>query len=208
MKLRSNDIQDGQAIDPMFAFGRLHDSEHMSLSSNLNPHLCWSGAPEGTRSYVLLCIDPDVPSVADNVNQENVFIDFNLPRVDFYHWVVAGISPGVTEIAQGDYSDSVVSGGKQQSKGPGDSRQGLNDYTSFMAGGPMAGNYFGYDGPCPPWNDERLHHYHFIVYALDVGQLVLPDAFDGRDVQQAMQGHVLDHADITVKYTLNPQVVI
>lgn len=42
---------------------------------------------------------------------------------------------------------------------PAGSRQGLNDYTAFMAGSEMAGDYFGYDGPCPPWNDERLHHY-------------------------------------------------
>jgi phosphatidylethanolamine-binding protein (PEBP) family uncharacterized protein len=38
-----------------------------------------------------------------------------------------------------------------------------------MAGNPdMAGQYFGYDGPCPPWNDERMHHYIFTIYALDI----------------------------------------
>jgi phosphatidylethanolamine-binding protein (PEBP) family uncharacterized protein len=33
-------------------------------------------------------------------------------------------------------------------------------------------NYGGYDAPCPPWNDARLHHYHFIVYAIDAPTLV------------------------------------
>ncbi len=208
MRLRSDDIADGDLIDPKFAFGKSHPSERMQVSTNINPHLSWSGAPEGTRSYVLLCVDPDVPAVADNVNQENVFIDFNLPRVDFYHWVMVDIDPSTTGLAQGSCSREVTPGGKANPAGPEGSRQGLNDYTAFFAGGPMSGKYFGYDGPCPPWNDERLHHYHFIVYALDVDTLDLPDHFDGRDVKAAMEGHVLDHADITGKYTLNPQVII
>ncbi len=206
MRLDSNDIHTGQLIDPKFAFGQQHASEHMTLSSNLNPHLRWSGAPEGTRSYALLCVDPDVPSVADNVNQENVFIDFNLPRVDFYHWVMIDIDPGIHELAQGSCSNGVTSGGKKNPPGPPGSRQGLNDYTSFMAGGPMAGQYFGYDGPCPPWNDERLHHYHFTVHALAVASLSLPAVFDGRDALQAIQAHSLGHADIIGKYSLNPHV--
>lgn len=206
MRLDSNDIHDGELIHPRFAFGKMHPDEHMELSTNLSPHLAWSGAPEGTRSYVLLCVDPDVPSVADDVNQENVYIEFNLPRVDFYHWVMINIDPSITELAQGVCSTEVTPNGKQNPPGPSGARQGLNDYTSFMQGSPMEGEYFGYDGPCPPWNDERLHHYHFIIYALDVEKLELPEKFDGRDVREAIQKHVLDHADITGKYTLNPHV--
>jgi len=208
MKLSSEDIQDGQAIDARFAFGKPHTSEHMALSNNLNPQLSWTDMPEGTRSLVLLCIDPDVPSVADNVNQDNVFIDVDLPRVDFYHWVMVDIATSITHIAQGVCSSEVTSGGKQKPAGPSGTRQGLNDYTSFMAGSPMQGQYFGYDGPCPPWNDKRLHHYQFTIYALDIDQLDLPEVFDGRDVSQAIQGHLLGQASITGKYTLNPQVAV
>lgn len=206
MRLDSNDIHDGCLVHPKFAFGKPDADEHMTLSSNISPHVSWSGAPEGTRSYVLLCVDPDVPSVADDVNQENVYIDYNLPRVDFYHWVMINIAPSINEIAQGSCSAAVTAGGKKNPPGPPGTRQGLNDYTGFMAGSPMEGEYFGYDGPCPPWNDERLHHYHFIIYALDIERLDMPETFDGRDVKSAMQGHVLDHADITGKYTLNPHV--
>ena len=40
-------------------------------------------------------------------------------------------------------------------------RQGINDYTGWFAGdADMAGNYFGYDGPCPPWNDETRPSLH------------------------------------------------
>ena len=34
----------------------------------------------------------------------------------------------------------------------------------------MFGDYYGYDGPCPPWNDELVHRYVFTLYALDVAQ--------------------------------------
>ena len=48
---------------------------HIKLSDNLNPELSWSGAPAGTRSFALLCIDPDVPTNASvrwlGTSQEN-----------------------------------------------------------------------------------------------------------------------------------------
>ena len=85
--------------------------------------------------------------------------------------------------------------------------RGINDYTGFMAGDPeMKGNYGGYDGPCPPWNDEIVHHYVFTVYALDLPSLNLPDLFTGQDALKAMQGHVLGSARLTGTYSLNPAV--
>ena len=62
------------------------------------------------------------------------------------------------------------------------------------------------NGRCPPWNDERLHHYHFRVYALDVDSLAVSGDFDGRAVEAAMAGHILDWAELTGTYTLNPAV--
>ena len=44
----------------------------------------------------------------------------------------------------------------------------------FAANDAMKGKYFGYNGPCPPWNDDTVHHYHFFVYALSVKSLGLP----------------------------------
>lgn len=206
MKFFSNDLIDGQAIDPRFAFGRMDADSHMSFSDNNNPHFAWQDLPEGTESLALLCIDPDAPSVADSVNQEGLSIAVNLPRDDFYHWVLVDITPATSEIAAGSCADSVIACGKQSPSGPAGSRQGLNDYTSFMVGSEMAGNYFGYDGPCPPWNDERLHRYIFTLYALDVQMLGLDPVFDGRDTATALAGHVLATASISGTYTLNPAV--
>lgn len=204
MKLQSTDLEDGAPIDARFAFGAFDPEQHMRLSNNLSPHLEWSGAPQATSSFAVLCVDPDVPSVADDVNREGVTIDPELPRVDFFHWVMVDIPAPVTALATGQCSDGVVTGGKRNPPGPSGSRQGLNNYTQFLAGGEMEGEYSGYDGPCPPWNDGRMHHYRFTVYALDVEHLDLPERFDGPAALEAMQGHVLAQASITGTYTLNP----
>ena len=46
--------------------------------------------------------------------------------------------------------------GKSGPDSAGGTRSGLNGYTEWFAGdADMGGQYFGYDGPCPPWNDER-----------------------------------------------------
>jgi hypothetical protein len=70
----------------------------------------------------------------------------------------------------------------------------------------MSGDYFGYDGPCPPWNDTIVHHYHFTLYALDVETCAVDGAFAGADVLEALKGHILAEASIVGTYTLNPQV--
>jgi len=204
MQLHSNDLSDNTPIDPRFAFGKLDDDAPMALSDNLSPHLTWSGAPSNTRSFAIVCMDPDVPSVADDVNQDGKTLPAGMPRVDFCHWAMVDIPAELNELGTGSCSDGVTPRGKRDPAGPEGTRQSLNDYTSFMAGDEdMKGQYFGYDGPCPPWNDERLHRYIFTVYALDTDRLDLPDPFTGHDVVAAIQGHVLDQASLTGTYTLN-----
>ena len=206
MKLRVHGIDDGQPIPETFAFGVYNEQDHMSFGPNRNPELTWEDAPEGTRSFVVLMFDPDVPSVADDVNQEGRVVPRDLPRVDFFHWGLVDIPASVNRIPEGEDSDGVRPKGKAPGPGPIGVR-GVNNYTQFLAGNPdMAGTYAGYDGPCPPWNDERLHHYHFEVHALDVDSLGLSGEFDGHDVREAMKGHVLASARVTGTYTLNPDL--
>ncbi|HEX6240260.1 MAG TPA: hypothetical protein VFZ61_05185, partial [Polyangiales bacterium] len=83
--------------------------------------------------------------------------------------------------------------------------RGLNDYTGWFAGDPdMAGKYAGYDGPWPPFNDERRHHYTFTVYALDVESLGLSGAFGRAEVLKAIEGHVVAQESISCWYAINP----
>jgi phosphatidylethanolamine-binding protein (PEBP) family uncharacterized protein len=86
-------------------------------------------------------------------------------------------------------------------------RHGVNDYTGWFANDPdMAGEYFGYDGPCPPWNDERVHTYVLTLYALDIPRLPLVGRFTCKEVSLAINGHILDEAKIFGVYSLNPAV--
>jgi phosphatidylethanolamine-binding protein (PEBP) family uncharacterized protein len=83
----------------------------------------------------------------------------------------------------------------------------LNDYTLWFAGDPaMQGKYFGYDGPCPPWNDTLLHHYHFTLYATSLERCPVEGEFTGQQVQEAIARHVLAEARLTGTYSLNPAV--
>ena len=83
---------------------------------------------------------------------------------------------------------------------------GLNTFTViFAANDAMKGKYYGYDGPCPAWNDEiDPHHLHFMVYALSVKSLNMPQDFDGPAVIDAMKGKVLAEGKLDALYTTNP----
>jgi hypothetical protein len=70
----------------------------------------------------------------------------------------------------------------------------------------MAGKFFGYDGPAPPWNDSILHHYTFTVYALDIEEVPVVGEFTGQQVRAAIDGHVLAEASIMGTYTQNPRL--
>ena len=207
MKLTSNSFADGQKIPGTFAFCIPDIDHHVCLGKNLNPHLAWSDVPTGTKSFVLICHDPDVPSRGDDVNQEDRTVPATLPRVDFFHWVLIDLPASLTEIQAGEFSDKVTPRGKSGPSAQHGARQGINDYTAWFAGDhDMRGDYFGYDGPCPPWNDELRHRYIFTVFALDIEQLPVEGKFGGQQVRDAMQGHILEEARLTGVYSLNPSV--
>ncbi len=207
MKLSSHSFADQQTIPAECAFCAPDPASHVKLGGNKNPDLSWSELPPGTRSLVLICHDYDVPSKPDDVNKEGRVIPADLPRVDFFHWVLVDLKPDAAPIAKGEFSDGVTPRGKRGPEGPRGTRQGLNDYTAWFAGDKnMEGQYFGYDGPCPPWNDTRIHHYVFTLYALDVDRCPVEGVFRGPDVLRAIEGHVLGKATLTGLYSLNPQV--
>ncbi|QTN19123.1 YbhB/YbcL family Raf kinase inhibitor-like protein [Brevundimonas sp. AJA228-03] len=69
--LTSNDFQDGDTLP---------DAQVQS-KGNTSPHLAWSDAPEGTKSFAITVFDPDAPTGSG-----------------FWHWTVANIPADVREI--------------------------------------------------------------------------------------------------------------
>lgn len=207
MQLSSKSFADGAVIPDEFAFAKIDTTQHATLAANRNPQLAWGEVPPGTKSFALICHDPDVPSRGDDVNQEGREVPASLPRVDFFHWLLWDIPADVREIVAGSHSDGVTARGKPGPAASGGLCHGINDYTGWFAGDTgMAGTWYGYDGPAPPWNDSRVHHYVFTLHALDVDKLAVDGEPTGTAVRKAVEGHVLAQAQLTGTYTLNPRL--
>lgn len=179
-------IENGKPINEKFAYCVADGKGATKDGGNISPALNWSGAPEGTRSYAVIVVDRDVPANFDPANKKGKTIEADAPRRDFYHWVQVNIPATVTSLAEN--TNSVGIGGS-------------NDFGAGSKG------KNGYDGPCPPWNDERLHHYHFIVYALDIPSLGLTPPFTAKQAQDAMNGHILAQGEAVGTYTTNQKML-
>ena len=212
MKLWSDSWVNGERIPLRFAAGKPDPQSGVTFSDNLSPHLAWSEVPSGTQSFALICHDFDVPSRGDDVNQADREVPADLPRVDFFHWVMVDLPAATSKLEEGEFSRGFTARGK-----PGPTlgierlpaaRHGLNDYTGwFASNAEMAGNYFGYDGPFPPFNDSLIHHYVFTVYALKIARAPVEGAFTGPQVRQAIYAHILAEATHSGTYTLNKRLI-
>lgn len=98
--------------------------------------------------------------------------DPDAPKGTFTHWVQVNIPATVSELGDGAV--------------PGDA--GKNDFQQD-----------GYGGPCPPPNHGE-HRYFFRLYALDLDALEVEAGAPRDKVEQAMQGHVLDTAELMGRY--------
>ncbi|CUR57663.1 conserved hypothetical protein [metagenome] len=72
--LTSDDVTDGAPLK----------DDQVAELGNTSPQLSWSGAPEGTKSYVVTCFDPDAPTPSG-----------------FWHWVLVDLPGDVTSLATG-----------------------------------------------------------------------------------------------------------
>lgn len=199
LKVTVDGIKTGKPIPAKFAHCVPDAASHTKDGADISPAIRWSKGPKGTQSYALIAYDPDVPQKFDDANKEGKIIAARAPRRDFYHWVLIDIPAHVNALPE-----AAESNGAQQILPLGKQEYGMRGTTSYadMDHQPHG----GYDGPCPPWNDARLHHYHFTVYALDVPSLNLKDDFGGKEAMDALKEHVLAQGQTIGTYTQNPKV--
>jgi len=101
-------LSDMQLTSSAFEAGGSIPTRYTGEGEDVSPALSWSGAPDGTRSFAVICHDPDAPLV--------------LPGTyGFVHWVLYGIPASATELPEG----------------VGDYVQGANNFGKPGYGGPM-----------------------------------------------------------------------
>lgn len=205
LKVHVDSFKNGGTIPSKYAFCVPAAQGHTTGGANINPSISWSKGPRGTKSYAIIVYDNKAPAEhREMMNKEGVTMTADIKRHDFYHWVLVDIPPNVTSIKEGADSNARVAHGKPATPSAAGIK-GLNDYTKVMAANDaMKGQYYGYDGPCPPWNDDVVHAYHFAVYALSASSLDLPKDFDGPAAQDAMKGKILAQGETVGLYTQNP----
>lgn len=98
-----------------------------------------------------------------------VFEDVDATPTPWTHWLLFNMRPDTTVIPQG----TIPRGATEA----------------------LANNHsFGYEGPCPTYFNGT-HHYWFRLYAVDI-ELDLPAASEREAVERAMQGHVVEEAEL------------
>jgi len=205
LKVNVDSFKGGGIMDNKFAFCIPAAQGHTTGGSNLSPGISWSKGPRGTKSYAIILYDTDSPAEQrEKMNKEGMTLTEDVPRRNFYHWVLVDIPANVTSLKEGADSNARVVHGKPATPAAAGGVRGLNDYTKVTAANDaMKGQYYGYDGPCPPWNDERVHHYHFTVYALSLPSLDLPKDFDAAAAMDAMKGKILAQGEEIGLFTQN-----
>jgi Raf kinase inhibitor-like YbhB/YbcL family protein len=205
LKVKVDALKSGGTLANKYAFCAPAAQGHTKAGQNINPSISWSKGPYGTRSYAVILSDPKSPAEhREMMNKEGMTMGADVKRHDFYHWVLVDIPLNVRSIKEGADSNARVVHGKPATPSAAGVK-GLNDYTKVMAANDaMKGQYYGYDGPCPPWNDDVVHDYHFTVYALSVNSLDLPKDFDGAAALDAMKGKILAQGVVIGNYSQNP----
>ena len=155
--LESSSLEDGRPIPERYAVAVPTPEGRAEMAGrDLSPHLRWSGEPEGTRSFAITVVDPDVPADRNRMGVEGLSLGDDESRVRFAHWLIADIPADVHEIAEGADGDGFVAHGKPPGPTAVGGISGANGYGGLFEGNAdLEGTYGGWDGPFPPWNDEQ-----------------------------------------------------
>ena len=167
------------------------DGKSDKIGANIRPEIRWSGAPAGTKSFAVFMMDPDVPADFTDAGKDGRILAADAKRQDFYHWGVINIPADVSALAGGKPGSAITSGTEL-----------LNDLGSNGYITPPT----AFGGPCPPWNDARIHHYHFIVLALNATPAPVSDKTTAKEMFSRLiaSDALLASGTVIGTYTLNP----
>jgi Raf kinase inhibitor-like YbhB/YbcL family protein len=140
---------------PAFADGDTVPRLNTCDGDDVSPPLAWSGVPAAAAELAVIVEDPDAPGGT------------------FVHWVLWGLDPGLSGLAQGDL--------------PAEAREGRNDFGRA-----------GWGGPCPPKGSDP-HRYVFTLLALS-DPLALDAGASADRVKRAAEGKVVAEGRLTGRY--------
>ena len=207
LKVQVDALKSGHQISTKYGFCMADGKGNAMAAPDRSPRIAWSKGPAGTKSYAVMLYDTDSPAEhRELMNQKGQMLTAAVKRKVFIHMVVVDVPFNVLSLVEGAESDGRVVHGKQAPAKIG--VHGANSFTqATAANAALKGTYYGYDGPCPPWNDQNAHHYHFAVYALSVPSLGLSGDFGGEAALAAMQGKVLAQGELLGLYSTTPAVI-
>ena len=206
LKVKVASIKEGGVVPDKFAFCQPAATGHLAPGKDISPRITWSAGPRGTQSYAVILSDSDSPKEnRDKMNKEGTTVPAATPRQTYFHMVLVDIPANVRALKEGNASTARVPHGKPAT----DTKvgvPGLNTFTVVTAANDaLKGKYYGYDGPCPAWNDELSpHHFTFSVYALSVKSLGLGADFDGPAALAAIKDKTLAEGKLDALYSTNP----
>ncbi len=204
MKMWTDTFGEGTKMREENTFLKPHPTQFAELSKNRNPHFAWGEIPPGTKSMALVMYDEDYPTSKDFANKKDKQVPYDYPRTEFYHWAIVDLDPKVF-IQPAEFCKEVTLKGKPGPASARGTRSGLNDFTNWYKGNTiMEGNYYGYDGPAPPWNDEKIHRYVWTLYAIKEKRFPLEGDFTCKQVADAIKngGLALEKAQMKCTYNL------
>src|SRR5690606_1797 len=107
-------LSDMQLTSPAFANGSAIPKQHTGEGDDVSPALRWTNAPAKTKSFAIICHDPDAPLASKG-------------SYGFVHWVLYNIPGSVTSLEEDNKEYTA----------------GKTDFGQIGYGGPMPPNGHG-----------------------------------------------------------------
>lgn len=163
--------QNQHGIKPSSVFEQVQPKENHMILTSVFEHM-------GEIPSVYTCDGQDlapilhISGVPERTQELALIVDDpDAPVGNWVHWVLYNIPSSVAVIDNQHLAPEIS--------------QGMTDFGRI-----------GWGGPCPP---DREHRYFFKLYALDT-QLNLPSGLSKRELENAMQGHIIEQTELIGRY--------